>query len=148
MSLRAKPRKKGYVERGAAPSDAGLTTPKPSEPAKAKADASLPPPAELAAAFRAFLDAAKMNAPEIDVPPPATEAQLAALQAGLGFPLPAGLRTLLEVSNGPSAPLFRDSGLLSTEEMLAAWQFCKGAVQARPDQQLVPFAYDNGIYAN
>ena len=131
--------KKGYIETANANADVN---------ANAAVEASPPGVTSIADIYRAILDITAMTDPNVEVPPPATAEQLAAVEAALGFPLPAALRAMLEVSNGATVALFADEGsVMSTSEMIEQIAFCNSAVQHADDQKLVPFARNSDTFA-
>ncbi|WP_434420117.1 SMI1/KNR4 family protein [Nannocystis pusilla] len=111
----------------------------------------MPPRADANDEFSQFfldlLDLCAVN-PAARVPPGASEADLAALEAELEFPLPADLRTALLLSDGLEAPELAgpgsDAGLLSVAGIRERWRFVRG-LDDSADRRLLPIADDNGV---
>jgi len=135
--------KKGYAEVGSARAEG---TPKaPAAKAKSAAPTSS---RDLGETFRNVLDLGALANPHVVIPPPATEQELAELEAKIGRSLPRELRTLLTISNGPTVPIWNEEGhLQSTTELLESWTFCTDGDVSDEVRGYVPFAVENGIYA-
>lgn len=97
--------------------------------------------------FGELLDVCAML-PSARLPPGASEQQMAALEAELGFALPDDLRAALRLCDGLEAPEIAgsgsDAGLLSTAAIAERWRFQR-ELDGSVDPRLLPIADDNGV---
>lgn len=92
-------------------------------------------------ATQTFFDTAAMADASATFPPGASEAELAELEASLGFALEPSLRRTLALANGCSVAGVFGEGLLPTSQILEQWK------QFDDPRPLLPFSHDSGVLA-
>lgn len=136
--------KKGYVERDA---DAAAKPTGGKKPAGGASAGTSQEPIE--SLFRRLLDLCAMADPNLELAAGATDAQLAKLEAALGFALPADLAAILRVSNGVTSSELHAEGFLSLDELLEQWRFhyepTPPMEPSTEDRRLVPICNDSSV---